>query len=526
MAKPFTLDVQPGTQRDGTAFDGKRYLDSLWCRWRTGRPRKIGGFEVITNGLAGVPKKVHCWYDGSLTYAHVGTNNGIQQVVFDRFGQFISITNRTPAGFLAGSQVGFTLDAIFDTTSDVVQLVGHSAPNSGFLPSQISTVPFLGQINSTAPLLAFSDPGLSPGNGVWTQPKISGGIVCVQPYVFDFDSNGRVQWSAPNLPLYLGTTGGSSGAGEARISAQKIVQGMPLRGGGSQSPAAVFWSLSEVITATFVGSPVGFRFNTVSPSSSILSTQSPVEYDGLYFWPGVDRFLVYNGTVTEVPNAQNQDWFFDNLTPGYEPQTWGFKIPRYGEIWWCACMFGSTVPNYAIIFNLRENCWYDTALPVNTWSAGYIAQGFNRPLTAGYENTGAGNVYKLWMAETGTDNVDGTVRRAVRSFFETAWFGGPANDPPDDRGLSIQQLEPDFDQSGDLMVYLTGSPNARAPEHNGPTMTLPQVPGSPQEEFIGFTPTQNQRLTRLHVESNTLGGNYIAGRNIMRGDIAEKRLNS
>lgn len=522
MATPFSLDFQPGVQRDGTRFDAKRAIDLLWTRFRLGRPRKIGGLQTIVDMLGGMPRKVHCWYDGNRVYAHIGTTNGITQVVFDSFGNYISSCDRTPVEFIGGSEVSFTMDALFDTTSQVVQLIVHNGQNSAFVSSPASTVPFLGQINSPAPLTQFSNPGVI-SSGVWTQPNISGGIVCVQPFVFDFDSNGLVQWSGPNLALYLGVVGGGTGAGQARISAQKVVQGMPLRGGGAAAPAAIFWTLSEVIIATYIGTPAYFSFSTVSPSSSILSGASAIEYDGLYFWAGIDRFLVFNGTVTELPNGQNQDWFFDNLTPGYECMTYAFKIPRYGEIWWCAAMFGSTVPNYAIIFNLRENAWYDTLMPIPAAGAAFFAQGFKRPLMAGQDTDG---LYKLWMMETGTDLVDGSEIRAIRSYFESAIFGGPSGNPPDDRGMSIQQLEPDIIQTGEMSTYLVGAPNARAAEHTGPVVPLVETPDGWQEEFPSYTPTQSQRLTRIHVESNVIGGSYISGKNLMRGEAAEKRKNS
>lgn len=525
-ARPFALDFQPGIQRDGTQFDSKRYLDAQWCRWRLGRPRKMGGYRRITDGVLGLPRKAHMFYAGSRIYIHVGSVNGIQQFIIDPNGNLISSANRTPLMFAAGANIGFTMDAIFDTTSKVTQLIVHSVPDDGNLSSPISEVPFIGDITSASRLTLFGSPGtLSPG-AVWTQPNISGGIVCIQPYVFDFDSNGKIGWSAPNRPLTLGVVGGNEGAGEARVSAQKIVQGFPIKGGGAQSPAGVFWSLSEVITASFIGGLAAFKFTTASSSSSILSSDGVIEYDGLHFWAGVDRFLVFNGTVTELPNPQNQDWFFNNLTPGYESQTFAMKIPRYGEIWWGACMFGSTVPNHAIIFNLRENCWYDTALPDGCRSMGHTPQGFRYPIMGGYDPNGNGRPYKLWMHEYGVDKDDGGILSPIRSFFETAWFGGPKDDPPDDRGLSVQQLEPDFVQTGDLSVHLIGAANTRSPENAGPDVPLLQVPGVPQEEFVSFTPTQAQRLTRLHVESNVLGGDYKTGRNLMRGDPSEKRVNS
>ena len=406
-----------------------------------------------------------------------------------------------------------------------MQIVLHAVADIFDASTNVKTIPFLGQIDAPDILLPFSDPG-APGPGVYTQPSVSGGVVCVQPFVFSFDSSGHVQWSAPNLPNYLGVTGGSSGAGQARISAQKVVAGAPIRGGGTQSPAAIFWTISEVITAVYVGTPAWFSFTTISSSSSILGTDVIIEYDGLYFWAAVGRFMVFNGTVVEIPNVSNQDWFFDNLTPGCEAKTFAFKVPRYGEIWWCAAMFGNLEPSHAVIYNLRENCWYDTALPNGGRSAGYFAQGSKYPIMGGSISDPAGTGYQLWLHEYGVDQKDDQGLHAVRSYFETGYFGGPANTPPDDRGISFHQLEPDFIQSGDLIAYLIGAANARAPLMDGDPSPIVFQPAVPQEQITSFTPRQSLRLTRLHVESNVVGGNYICGKNIGHGEATDSRIMS
>lgn len=519
--QPFPLDFQLGVQRDGTKFDAKRYLDALWCRWRLGRPRKMGGYRQITGAIPGLPRRIHGYYAGPLIYWHIGTTTSLIQVVTDQFGNFLSTANRTPARFQGGPEIGWSLDGLFDTTSNAMQLIAHAVQDRAITSFPVPTTPYLGIISSTTQLVPFSNPGVTTPAS-WMQPSVAGGIACVQPFVFDFDVNGFVGWSAPNLALYLGVTGGTSGAGQARVSAQKIVACMPLRGGGAQQPAALIWSLSEVITASYVGSPVWFAFSTVSSSSSIVSHESVVEYDGLYFWCGVDRFLVFNGTVSEVPNPQNQDWFFDNITPGYEAGIHAFKIPRYGEIWWCAPMFGSTVPNYAVIFNVRENSWYDTALPDGGRGAGLAALGFSLPVMTDVTNN-SGN-YGFWLHETGHDKQINNTLTAIRSYYETGWFGGPVNTPPSDGSIAFSQLEPDLVQTGPLSTWLIGAANARSPEVAGPALPLPQVPASPQEAFVSFTPTMPTRLLRLHVESNVLGGSFVAGRNLGHGQAGDKRL--
>lgn len=505
----ISLDFAPGTQRDGTAFDGQRCLDSLWCRWRLQRPKSMGGYKRITNTLAGVPRRIHMYYLGFQVVVHVGTTRGIQQILLDNSGNFLAEHDRTPVGFVPDPSNGWTIDAIFDTTSTAVQLVAHYVQDDNFLSNPQPNVPLIGIITDTTPLVPFSDP--TPSSGVWTQPNISGGIVCVQPYVFDFDTAGLVQWSAPNLPLYLGVVGGSTGAGQARISAQKIVQGMPIRGGGTQQPAVIFWSLSEVITGTFIGGTPVFAFSTVSPSSSILGSDVIVEYDGLYFWTGIDRFLVFNGTVNEVPNQQNLDWFFDNLNHQYAARSFTFKIPHSGEIWFCAPLYGATQPSHAAIFNVRENYWYDTALPNGGRSSGITAQGLRWPLMGGSVPDETG--YKLWLHETGTDEIDGSSLSPVRKYFESPWMGAPKGQQPSNEGTSIQMLEPDFIQSGDLTVQFIGAPNNRAPDQQGRTLPIKLVPTTPQEQMVGFK--ESYRIWRVHIESNSLGGSFFSGKNLL-----------
>lgn len=106
------------------------------------------------------------------------------------------------------------------------------------------------------------------------------------------------------------------------------------------------------------GTP-NFPFDTLTSESSILSANSVVEYDGLYFWAGVDRFLFYNGVVQEVPNTLNLDWFYVNTdTTGINyPQrqkVWATKIPQYGEIWFFYPSGTSEECDRAVIYNLRE----------------------------------------------------------------------------------------------------------------------------------------------------------------------------
>ena len=79
-SKVFTLDTQPGIQRDGTVFDKMYYNDGEWVRFQRGRPRKIGGFRVISDQLTGPSRGIWVNPQNAFTSIFSGYNNGIDCV--------------------------------------------------------------------------------------------------------------------------------------------------------------------------------------------------------------------------------------------------------------------------------------------------------------------------------------------------------------------------------------------------------------------------------------------------------------
>ena len=49
----FQITSLPGVKRDGTNLDGDFFNDAQWCRFQRGRPKKMGGMQLITGNLSG-----------------------------------------------------------------------------------------------------------------------------------------------------------------------------------------------------------------------------------------------------------------------------------------------------------------------------------------------------------------------------------------------------------------------------------------------------------------------------------------
>jgi hypothetical protein len=379
----------PGIKRDGTRFEGDQYVDGQWVRFQRGLPRKIWGYRSINKYLQGLARTLSEYTQNQLTYIHAGSANKVERFYIDTSYNCSVVTDRTPSALVQDPANLWQFDT--DTAAGLggSQLIAQVAPNLNCICNSNGGQLFVGGMFSTAPLTQVTN--LPSGY------SLTGGVVAVHPYTFIFGDAGYVAWSIPgDCTDFTG-----SGSGSANITGQKIVRGMPLRAGAGNSPAALFWSADSLMRATFVGGNQIFQFDTISSQTSILSAQSVIEYDGIFYWLGVDRFLMFNGVVREVENNMNINYFFDNLNYEQRQKVFAFKVPRFGEIWWCFPFGDSTEPNYAIIYNVRENIWYDTELPNGGRGAGIFPAVFRKPLMSGVEPEQA-QCYGVAVASGGT----------------------------------------------------------------------------------------------------------------------------
>lgn len=361
----------PGIKRDGTKFEGDQYVDGQWVRFQRGLPRKIGGYRSINKFLRGLPRALHEYTQDLLTYVHAGSADRLERFFIDGTYNTSVITDRTPSsGFTAADGNLWQFATAYDTTNGN-QIVAQVAPNLNCICNSDGGALFVGDLLGTSALTQVT---LVPTNF-----SVTGGVVSLPPYTFAFGNDGYAAWSVPNKPSDF--TG--SGAGNAYITGQKVVKAMPLRGGPGNSPSGLFWSADSLIRGTYIGGTPVFQFDTISAQSSILSSASVIEYDGIFYWIGTDRFLTFNGVVREVENNININFFFDNLNYAQRQKVFAYKVPRFGEIWWCFPFGDSIEPNHAIIYNVRENSWYDTALPNGGRGAGLFPAVFSKPLLSG-----------------------------------------------------------------------------------------------------------------------------------------------
>lgn len=563
----FTLTTLPGVRRDGTVLDSRFYNDAVWTRFQRGKPRKMGGYQLMSDLLSGPVRDVYVDARSTVNTAHCFSPRGIERVTFDANGNGGGVVVRTPGGFTPNADYTWQSASLYDAGgSGGAYLIGAASPDALNIASDVAGPVYYGDLATTAVFAAVSD-----GAPI----LVSGGCCVLQPFLVVYGSNGLIRNSNPND--FSAATGWSGGGGtnEANVAATKIVKGLPMRGGGS-SPAGLFWALDSIIRMSFQNDGTTmWRYDTLSAAISVLSKNGIIEHDGVYYWPGVDRFFLFNGVVQELPNEMNLNFFFDNVNMTHRNKIWAYKVPRFGEIWWVFPFGESTECNHAVIYNIKEKTWYDTPL---VRSAGSSPQIFTRPILAGgdarpmvslvvatlpaffaigqgvsgssgqglgwirmlYGSTvvvevtsgtfilgeylsvaGVGpsgvitgmsdtELNSLWTHEKGVDRVYKQSVLAIPAHFETDRFnfmsGGPSGGAPAGPNVQtrITRLEPDFVLSGELQLTVRGTSYAQAQVVTSEIFSI-----ASDTKYVDLR--EQRREMSLRFESNVAGGDFQMG---------------
>jgi len=311
-----------------------------------------------------------------------------------------------PNLFATSNQHLWQFDIAYDSTgTGASKLLAHPGHNLDNIDSGVNSSLYAGNFlpDPTTNIYTLTQVIDSTGSTPTYLPiDVSGGVVVLHPFVFVYGNygllrNNNVIFNSPTANVQTFSDWNGTLANEVNVTAGKIVRGFPIRGGTS-SPSGLFWATDSLVRVSFTGTaPYYWRYDTVSNQTSIMSSSSVVEMDGTFFWMGVDRFYLYNGGVKVLPNDKNVNYLFDNINFTARQKVWATKVPRYNEIWFFYPRGTATECTDCIIFNVKDNIWYDAGEAEGARrSCGYVTEVFPRPVWAGWDFTGQlGQTYTL-----------------------------------------------------------------------------------------------------------------------------------
>ena len=500
--------IKPGIQRDGTKFDSESYIDGQWVRFYLGKPRKIGGYVMLNTGSNVIVRTLfNVSKTDNGTNVYLGRYNKLSYLPVSRTNIVGVEVDRTPVDFVPNQENLWQLDLMTVGIGSDSQsfIIAASIPNADSLSTTNTGNIWYGAVNATTPLVPLTI--TTPVGGVATP---SGGIVVVSPFLFWFGNNGEVSRTEASNPQVIAST--------TNVANTKIVVGKSTAAGGSV-PSVLFWSLTGLYRGIFDIAEGEFSYSTLSDSISIISNRCVVEYKQTYYWIGVDQFYFYNGIVNTLPNDMNRIDFFKNVNMDAAEKIFGILNRTFQEIWWFYPRGTATENTNVIIYSLELNCWFDSSI---NRSAGVEASLFRYPILASNEldfnESNIGN-YGIWQHEVGVNKVHFGSIDAINSYFETAIFSLPQENPESNIQFRTRRIEPDFAMNGNMTLQVNDRGFAQGIVSSSPLFSFD--PTTPKVDVY-----QMGRLVSYRFASNERDGDYQTGKIIIDWEPGDVRPNS
>jgi hypothetical protein len=573
----FPITYKPGILRDGSFFQGSYCIRGQWVRFFRGQPQNIGGMRNYVIYLQTVPELLPpsstptaalIYYDSdgnkhilvgvSLNsvddkYSVIdATYNNIGGQTLTYFKKFTNPTNTL-------TQFVVVISIINNVKTELILALGmknYLDINSNEAVSTILAKKDTGEFWT----VKFKADPVKNQNEEFKQPiptednfifkEATGGMLYVGSRLFYYGNNGLVRWSSASQEKLNKKTNITcpflffEDKYSINISTDKVIYGAEWRG-GANSPTIIFWTLSSVVLISnttgsnnqVIDDPddLSFSKKILSRDSSILSSNSVVEYDGIFYWPGTQRFFVFNGVVLPLENNLNRQTFFDTIDMSKRQRVFGVKNVSRDEIWWFYPEKGKDANvgcTRAVIYNVVDNTWYDTDIER---AAGYFDNTGGNMYTVGknlspYE--GDNNNY-VWEHEVGNDQVnlykevDQQVK-SIPSFFTTPIISYATFNPQKqvagiDYNIGIERIEPNI--VGTKKIKMTVSINTYEYPASAPVTATYDLTIDGEENTI--RPAINERKQGRNInftfKSEGIGSGYQMGTTFVLAEIDDGR---
>jgi len=560
MAEEQVLPItyKPGILRDGSLFQGDYCTNGQWVRFFRGQPQNIGGMKNYVLYRSGtptllpansIPTAALIYYDSN------GNKHILVGVSLDNADDEYSLIDATYNNI--GSQTLTYWKKFTNPTNTLTQFVVvisniNAIPTKMILCLGMKNYTDINSSEAISTILAKKDTGefFTLKFPDFVSREATGGMLYVGSRLFLYGNNGLVRWSS----IAAEKSGEQTSLIKPflffadkysiNISTDKVIYGAEWRG-GTNSPTIIFWTLSSVILITnTTGSNItdiddlSFSKKVLSRDSSILSSNSVVEYDGIFYWPGTKRFFVFNGVVLPLENNLNRQTFFDTIDMSKRQRVFGVKNVSRDEIWWFYPEKGKDANvgcTRAVIYNVVDNTWYDTDIER---AAGYFDNVGGNMYTVGknlvsYEDD---NNNYVWQHEVGNDQVN--LYKAVAqqvlpipSFFTTpiisyATYNRLKQPAGIDSTIKIMRIEPNLVPTDQINMTININsyeyPLSQAvsigeipitEEQNGTRAVIPNINLEYQGGNINFT-----------FKSEGIGSGYQMGTTFVVAKVGDNRI--
>ncbi len=169
-----------------------------------------------------------------------------------------------------------------------------------------------------------------------------------------------IRWSDIDDPLNW-TPSITNSAGFLQLpSGNEIICGLRTR------QEILVWTTSILYSLQFTGTNDVFGIQQLADNISIVSPRAKTTANNTTFWMGLDKFYMYNGTVSTLPTTlRNQ--VFDDFNFNQAAQVISGTNEGWNEVWWHYPSSNSNKNDRYVIYNYAEQIWYYGTLNRSAW---------------------------------------------------------------------------------------------------------------------------------------------------------------
>ena len=173
----------------------------------------------------------------------------------------------------------------------------------------------------------------------------------------------------------------------------------------------LIWTDSCLYTMQYLGPPYVYKFDVLMDNISIISPNAATTINGVTYWMGLDKFYMYNGTVSTL-NCTLKQYVFEDLNSLQGRQVFVGGNSGYNEVWWFYCSEDSSVINKYVIYNYLDQVWYSGSMARTAWLDSGIRQ---YPMAADYNN-------RMLYHESNVDDVSGESPAPIAAYVQSSDF--------------------------------------------------------------------------------------------------------
>ena len=116
----------------------------------------------------------------------------------------------------------------------------------------------------------------------------------------------------------------------------------------------------------FIGPPFTFGFRLLGTDCGAVGLNSTVVVNDTAYWMSEGRFMVYRGSIQELP-CSVKSYVFDDINTSQNPQVYAGENNEFNEVIWFYCSANSSQIDRYVIYNYQENVWYVGTMNRSTW---------------------------------------------------------------------------------------------------------------------------------------------------------------